>query len=277
MPELAEVELTRRVWDIGRGARISRVELHPRCRIFRGLDPETLGPALTGTRLESSEARGKQMLFRFSGNAWVGIHLGMAGSLHVESAKFVPGKHDHFVLRQPKRTLVFRDVRHFGRVLLHLGSEPPAWWQALPPELTSPAFTKRLLEDFLTRRARAPLKAILLMQERFPGVGNWMADEILWRARLPPASTAGGLSALERTRLWKDVRWVCRESFRKIDPDWSYPDSWLFQHRWKPGGDCPRCGLALERATIGGRTTCWCPKCQPARGVPQRSPRKAKG
>lgn len=272
MPELAEVELSRRIWDPALGGSILRVSLQARNRVFRGLHPAALTRALNGRTLMRSIARGKQMAFVFgdptdpSGSShWLGLHLGMEGSLHLEAASgFTPGKHDHLVLWQKQHALVFRDIRHFGRVLFHAGADEPAWWSALAPDLTSPAFTPAALTAFLQRRRNAPLKAVLLMQERFPGVGNWMADEILWRARLHPAARAGTISETEMWILWREVRHVCRESIRRIDADWNYPPSWLFPHRWRNGGRCPRCRTALLREAIGGRTTCWCPRCQPA-------------
>ena len=64
---------------------------------------------------------------------------------------------------------------------------------------------------------RAPLKAVLLQQERFPGIGNWMADEVLWRAGLHPARPAGSLQPKEIARLWRECRAVCRQALRVID------------------------------------------------------------
>ena len=129
--------------------------------------------------------------------------------------------------------------------------------------MLTPRFTARAVADFLARRRRAPLKAVLLMQEQFPGIGNWMADEILWRAKLHPATPAGTLATDQTRALWRAVRWVSRTAVKIIQDDWSYPESWLFQHRWGSGRHCPRCHAPLERASIGGRTTCWCPACQP--------------
>jgi formamidopyrimidine-DNA glycosylase len=77
MPELAEVEYYRRQWDAGLGERIVRVHLHETKRVFRGTD-NGMVRQLRGERLRSSEAAGKQMLFRFSGDFWQGIHLGMS-------------------------------------------------------------------------------------------------------------------------------------------------------------------------------------------------------
>jgi formamidopyrimidine-DNA glycosylase len=117
----------------------------------------------------------------------------------------------------------------------------------------------------MARSARSPLKAVLLDQGAFPGIGNWMADEILWRCRLHPAIPAGRLAATDVARLRKEIRHVAREALRIIAPDWTDPpETWLFRHRWKDGGHCPRrgCGAGLRRETVRGRTTCWCPACQ---------------
>jgi formamidopyrimidine-DNA glycosylase len=269
MPELAEVEYFRKQWNPGLKKRIDRVLLHPKARIFRGTDTAALERALTGATLERSETRGKQMLFvakpkgSRKDRAWLGVHLGMTGHLRVEKPDYAPARHDHLVLRQAKHTLVFQDARAFGRILFTPGAQPPSWWAKLPPHQLSSGFTEKDLAVFLKRRARAPLKAVLLMQERFPGIGNWMADEILWRAAIHPRQLAGSLNAATTKKLYREIRFVCREALRIIGKDWSDPPkSWLFLHRWKKGGHCPRTGAKLQHATIGGRTTCWSPARQ---------------
>jgi formamidopyrimidine-DNA glycosylase len=268
MPELAEVEYIRKQWNPGLGHRIDQVLLHPKARIFRGTDTAKLVHALTGATLERSEARGKQMLFvagkkGSKNHGWLGVHLGMTGELRIEPPDFEPAKHDHLILCQAKHALVFEDPRLFGRILFAESADAPAWWAKLPPDLLSSEFTSKALAEFLKRRARAPLKAVLLMQERFPGIGNWMADEILWRAGIHPKQAAGSLNTGKTKALWLSIRWVCRESLRIIGKNYDDPpDSWLFNHRWQKGGTCPRTGAKLQHATIGGRTTCWSPARQ---------------
>jgi formamidopyrimidine-DNA glycosylase len=265
MPELPEVEHSRRVWDAGLGDRVLKVLVpHPHVRDFRGTDVRALQDQLAGQVFYGSEANGKQIMFRFgrAGSFWLGIHLGMSGRLSVESESVEPGKHDHLILGQAKRSLVFSDQRQFGRVLFHQGIEAPVWWTRLAPPILSDEFTVKAVGNFLRRRRSTSLKAVLLMQERFPGIGNWMADEILWRACLNPAMKAGELGPAAAAKLWRTVRRVTRLSIEKIGEDWDYPVTWLFQHRWEDGGKCPRCHSKLRRANIGGRTTCWCPTCQ---------------
>jgi formamidopyrimidine-DNA glycosylase len=158
---------------------------------------------------------------------------------------------------------VFSDPRGFGRVLFHRGPEAPAWWTRLPAPPHHDSFTLEHLRGILRRHARSPLKAVLLRQDRFAGVGNWMADEILWRARLHPQTPPSQLEADQERRLWREIRFVCRGALRIVSGDYSDPPaSWLFRHRWKSGGLCPRDGMKLKRATVGGRTTAWCPRCQ---------------
>ena len=264
MPELAEVEYYRRQWQCGVGAKIVAVQLHAQARVFRGCDTAALRRRVTGTRLVQSFAHGKQMLFRFSGNSLVGVHLGMSGTLRVEPVQFRAGKHDHLVLQQVKRALVFRDPRMFGRVKFHHGTAEPEWWSQGAPAIGSAMFTAAFVADFLQRHSRAPIKAVLLLQSGFPGVGNWMADEILWRAKIPPQTRSGALKPEQQLALRRATRFVCREALRIVGRDFSDPpQAWLIHQRWRPGGVCPRHRTPLERDTIGGRTTAWCSRCQP--------------
>jgi formamidopyrimidine-DNA glycosylase len=263
MPELAEVEYFRKQWDPGLKQKIVSVQLHPQKRIFRGTNTTQLEEALTGSTLLDSKTHGKQMLFCFSKNVWLGIHLGMTGKLRTEPAGFKPDKHDHLVLQQKAQALVFRDPRLFGRVLFHVGKEEPEWWSKRATDLLSKEFTSEFLQDLLQRHRKAPLKAVLLMQHRFPGVGNWMADEILWQSKITPALPAGQLNGRSVKKLHDKIQFVCSEALRIVGKDFSDPpESWLFQHRWRKGGHCPQCESPLKHATVGGRTTCWCPKCQ---------------
>lgn len=263
MPELAEVEYYRRQWNDGIGARIVAMQLHATKRIFRGTDTHALKRELIGKTLAESLARGKRMLFRFSGDKSLGIHLGMTGTLRIESGDFRPEKHDHLVLFQRDRALVFRDPRQFGRVHFHSGKDQPHWWRSDLREIGDREFNRRHLDDFLARHGRAPIKAVLLLQNGFPGIGNWMADEILWRARIHPSKRTARLTSSQRTALLRETKFVARESLRIIGRnDSDLPRSWLIHRRWKAGGVCPRDDTKLKRATIGGRTTAWCPKCQ---------------
>lgn len=272
MPELAEVEYYRKRWqNAADGSEIVAAEVHAAARIFRETDPRALSRGLAHQRLISSAAAAKQMIFRFTGDQWLGLHLGMSGELRVEAATYQAGRHDHLVIRTREHALILNDPRMFGRVQYAHQKRPPSWWTNIAPPILSSAFTKETVAAFLNRRGRAPIKAVLLMQERFPGIGNWMADEILWRAGIHPKQPAGSLTPVEVKRLWKEARHVCRLALNAIagkgravprDLNVNIPETWLFHHRWREGGHCPRTGAPLMRAEIGGRTTCWSPALQ---------------
>ncbi len=264
MPELAEVAFAAKAWNVGKGALVTKVETQSASRVFRDVSPAALARGISGSTLDAHETHGKKMLFRFSGNGWLGLHLGMTGNLRSEKADFRPAdRHDALVLRQEKSSLVFRDPRQFGRVLFHQDTEAPTWWRDHPPAVTSAAFTTDLLRTSLARRPRMPVKAALLMQDLFPGVGNWMADEILWRARLAPTRPSGSLSPANLRALHEATVFVARWALSTVgkrggDP----PEGWLFHVRWKDGGRCPATGKPLRRDKVAGRTTCWCPTRQ---------------
>jgi formamidopyrimidine-DNA glycosylase len=274
VPELAEVEFFRKRWAAGHGARVLGVRLHDGKKVFRGTSTSLLKKKLSGATLIGSETSAKQMLFRFSGGGWLGIHLGMSGELRVEAPDYPPAKHDHFILVQKDRQLVFNDPRMFGGVLFATGPKPPAWWARIAPAILSKEFTLEAVALFLTRRARAPIKAVLLMQERFPGIGNWMADEVLWRAAIHPKRLAGSLTPAEVKALHRECRNVCQLALRTIAGRGRYlpphlnahiPKTWLFWHRWEDGDRCPRTKKPLVREEVGGRTTCWSPARQKLR------------
>src|SRR5207253_1223752 len=198
MPELAEVEYFRRQWNAGIGHCVIKIALHAGKRVFRGTSTHVLRERLAGARLLTSEARGKRMLFRFSNENWLGLHLGMSGKMQTALADFRQKKHDHLVLYQRERALVFTDARQFGRVQFHHSKAAPTWWENGVPEIVSDKFNRAFFDQFLDRHRKAPIKAVALMQSGFSGIGNWMADEILWRAKVLPSKLAGKLSAGER-------------------------------------------------------------------------------
>jgi formamidopyrimidine-DNA glycosylase len=263
MPELAEVAYYARQWDAGHGKRVLAVETHPKSRVFRGSDAKKLGAALEGTKLKAALTHGKQMLFEFSGGHWLTLHLGMTGALEAKKEPYESGKHDHLVLHTKELALVFTDPRQFGAVQYFHGKTAPAFWRALPSQPMNEAFTPAFFAEVMRRHARVPLKALLLDQRYFPGIGNWMADEILWQTRLPPHVLSGTVDEKRAHTLWKVTRKICSVSLKTIGQDWGDPPkSWLMLHRWEDGGKCPRCGSDLKRETVRGRTACWCPKCQ---------------
>jgi formamidopyrimidine-DNA glycosylase len=247
MPELPEAERARLQIERVLGREIVAVDDHDTyvCR------PHAPGDfaALVGHRLTAAHRRGKFLWAETDDGPELGLHLGMAGHIVVDEPP-APNGWDRFALElDGGGRLALRDRRRLGRALLapdfsHVGPDAA--------EVGRAAFRARV------GRGSAPIKARLLDQGAIAGVGNLLADETLWRARLSPRRVAGELSTDELDHLRRQLRAATRDAIR----EGGVHTGRFVQARGR-GGTCPRCGTGLERATIGGRTTYWCPRCQP--------------
>ena len=146
----------------------------------------------------------------------MGIHLGMTGSLHISSSNYQSHKHDALILFQSKQALIFRDPRQFGRLRLHRGKTAPTWWSELPTSMLDPKFKLSVLSDALSRHGKRPIKALLLDQRYFQGMGNWMADEVLWRAGIHPARIGSKINSTETTKLFSQIKFVVRGAMKSV-------------------------------------------------------------
>jgi formamidopyrimidine-DNA glycosylase len=246
VPELPEAERARQAIESGGlHRRIVAVD-DSDTYVCRPHTPGEIADGLVGRELISAHRRGKAMWVQTSDDGPVlGLHLGMAGHIVVDEQPS-PRGWDRFVLHfEDGGSLALRDKRRLGRARL----EPDV--DALGPDA---AEIPR--GDFRARvgRGSAPLKARLMDQGVVAGIGNLLADEILWRARLDPRRPAGGLSVEELDRLRREVRAAMRSAVRRGG---AHTGDVIAERR--RGGHCPRCGAEMARATVGGRTTFWCP------------------
>jgi formamidopyrimidine-DNA glycosylase len=249
VPELPDVEGARQhVEAHGLHRRIAAVD-DGDTYVSRPHAPGEIADALRGRELTAAHRRGKAMWIETSGDGPIlGLHLGMAGRIAIDEEPSEEGW-DRFVLRfEDGGTLALRDKRRLGRARL----EPDI--EALGPDAGE---VDR--EEFraLVGRGRGPIKARLMDQAVIAGIGNLMADEILWRACLDPRRSAGDLDDAELDRLWRDMRTIIRMSIRRGHAGVSE----VIPER-RRGGHCPRCGTEMARGAIGGRTTYWCPREQ---------------
>lgn len=267
MPELPEVESARSVVErTGLGRRIVDVDDSDtyECRPHA---PGEIRAALVGRRLTSANRQGKSMWCETSGvgrsrtaGPHIGIHLGMSGKIVVADGRGAeidggdywergrqPGD---FRFRRFSLTfadggsLILVDPRRLGRVRL----DPPV--ELLGPDarqVTSAEFRR------LVATGTAPIKARLLDQNSIAGVGNLLADQALWLAKVHPARRVSELDRADIDRLHRGLRRAIETAitgggvhtlsvipFRKADRT------------------CPRCGAPMARGTVGGRTTWWC-------------------
>ena len=272
MPELPEVETVRsRIAPALEGREFARVEiLDP--RLTRPADPEAVASRLQGQRVASVERRGKYVVVRFESWSVLLIHLRMTGSLRLLRNGDDDDPYRRAVVKLDNGSdVAYRDVRRFGTWLL---LEPPDFEPYLATKVgvepLGRALTARSLVDPLARR-RAPLKAVVLDQRVFAGVGNIYADEALWWARLHPLRPACDVSPTELKALVRGIKRALRRGIARQGAtlrDYRNADGAAgemqteFRVYGRDGEPCFRCGHAIEKTRAGGRGTWFCPNCQ---------------
>ena len=259
VPELPEVEAYRQLAERALGRTVASVSAPDPWFIKGGADASALAGALVGRRLTGARRIGKLLLLDIEDGPTLGIRFGMTGTLVVDDRAgvdqllYAPRRHEarweRFAIAfEDGGTLVVSDPRRLGGVSLDpdVASLGPDAAGIGPSGLTA-----------ALAGSKAPLKARLLDQSRVAGIGNLIADEVLWRAGLSPLRPAGSLSAPEVRRLHRHLR---RTIDDLIDEGGSHQGDLMDERRH--GGRCPRDGTALTRSTVGGRTTWWCPRHQ---------------
>jgi formamidopyrimidine-DNA glycosylase len=257
MPELPDVEGFRAVLaGHAVGRRVERVDVAD-AGVLHGITARQLNDGLRGCRFAMPGRRGKWLIARTDGPT-VLLHFGMTGSLHWLEGGAPRDRYDRVVFVTDGGELRYRDMRKLqGITLARDPREEDRVFAGLGRDALD--MTPQELDQRLEGR-RAAIKAALINQEVIAGLGNLLADEILWRARIHPRRPAPSLTAQERRRLHRQIRHVLRESVRagRVPPR----PSWLTGVRDQRDPRCPRCRTPLCRGRIGGRTTVWCPNCQ---------------
>lgn len=273
MPELPEVEAARRLaMQVAVGRRIRAVRCADDPIVFEGVTPARVRRALLGRRVRAARRYGKHLWLELDRRPWPCLHFGMTGGLHARGrpgvalraygrrhpAEVWPPRFTRLVLElDDGGALAYADARRLGRVRLRHDPrrEPPLSllgfdaFRGLPP---LSAFRVAL------RARAAPIKAVLLDQAFAAGVGNWIADEVLYQARIDPRRPARTLSDEAVRRLRAKLRHVVATSVRVLNDSERYPRTWLFHTRWERGIPTAR-GERIRHETIGGRTTAWVP------------------
>ncbi len=285
MPELPEVETVR----LGLNATTRNIEIEAgevlldRTVAYPPESPEFLR-GLTGCVIHNWERRGKYLLAELrrtdapeeaASGGWWGVHLRMTGQLLWLSRQADLQKHTRVrTFFGGDRELRFVDTRTFGQM----------WWvppatprdsivtglQRLGPEPFSDGFSVTYFRDKL-QKSRRPIKNALLDQRLIAGVGNIYADEALFMSGLRPTTPTNRISQAKVALLHQSIVQVLRESigaggttfsdFRDIKgTNGNYGEAaWVYNRTGEP---CRRCGTAIERTKLAGRSSHYCPHCQ---------------
>ncbi|HLX32216.1 MAG TPA: bifunctional DNA-formamidopyrimidine glycosylase/DNA-(apurinic or apyrimidinic site) lyase [Gaiellaceae bacterium] len=280
MPELPEVESVRRQLEPALvGRRFERVQIHD-SRLVRPFEPAEVAAELEGERVEDVGRRGKYLVVRFESGRVLLIHLRMTGSLlHAAGGSLPDDPHRRAVVKLDDGSdVAYRDVRRFGTwLLLEPGEAEPYLAARVGDEPLDALFTAARLGEKLGAR-RTSLKAALLDQRTLAGLGNIYVDEALWRARLNPLRPAGSLDRAELRRLQRAIRAALEHGLARQGStlrDYRLPDGSggsmqdEFRVYGRGGEPCDRCGTPIARTRIAGRSSWFCPLCQPERPEPR--------
>lgn len=265
MPELPDVAGFRAVAAEATGHRVRTVRVND-AGVLRGVSVETFVRALTGRYIGEPERHGKWLVVPTRGTAQgaagfprILAHFGMTGSLHWCALDESEHPHDRVVFAFTNSELRYRDMRKLtGLHLAREQDEVAELLSGLGPDAWGIGHDQ--LAEALAG-SRRQIKPTLMDQSVLAGLGNLCVDEILWRARIHPRRVSRALPNQDVRQLHRALDCVLRLAVRagRVPED----AAWLTGQRDVADAACPRCATPLERGRLGGRSTLWCPFCQP--------------
>lgn len=298
MPELPEVETVARGLQAAvAGRRILSVTLRKTDFID---DPVAIERELPGRHIVRIERFGKFMLLQLANRVALAalesdgaetsaepvsevllVHLGMTGHLAPHTAEQPLAKHTHVTFTlDDGRELRYTDARRFGRMAYLTGaalSSELERFGADPLHVSAEEFARRI------HASKARIKALLLDQSVLRGVGNIYADESLWKAKIHPKKIGARLTPAELEALRKELRKILLKAIELRGSSISdfvdaggIPGDYQQHHKvyGREGQACSRCGTKVKRIIVAGRSSHFCPQCQPAPRTARR-PRRA--
>ncbi|CAN6360292.1 unnamed protein product [Urochloa humidicola] len=281
MPELPEVEAARRaLQEHCVGKRIVRCAAAEDTKVIDGVARDRLEAALVGRTIAAARRKGKNLWLELDSPPHPTFQFGMAGAIYikgVELSKYKrsavssteewPSKYSKlFVQMDDGLEFSFTDKRRFAKIRLVDNPE------AVPPisELGPDAlFEPMKLDDFTKSlgRKNVPIKSLLLDQSFISGIGNWMADEVLYQARIHPMQTASKISKDKCAELQLCIKEVIDKSLEVGADSSQFPESWIFHSREKKPGKAFVGGKKIDFITVGGRTSAYVPELQKLDGA----------
>ena len=273
MPELPEVETIRRIIEpqILKQIIISAAVFNPQVVAYP--EAEEFTELLTGQTVKSMSRRGKFLTVHFESEDRLCLHLRMTGQLLVTPTDFPEVKHTHLISDLSNGSQIrYIDQRRFGRFwYLKAGEEDTVTGQnKLGPEPLDDELTWKYLKEKFGKRKKA-IKEMLHDQSIIAGIGNIYSDEILYAAKIYPGEKCLDLADTDWKRLAEKIPEIISWGIdvNKMTPEQylagmgkEYSNMEYFNAYGREGKPCRKCGTTMERIVIGGRGSCFCPKCQ---------------
>ncbi|CAN7084230.1 unnamed protein product [Brassica oleracea var. botrytis] len=290
MPELPEVEAARRaIEDNCLGKKINRVLIADDNKVIDGISPSDFQNSILGKTIVSARRKGKNLWLELDSPPFPSFQFGMAGAIYIKGVAVTkykrsavkdseewPSKYSKFFVElDDGLELSFTDKRRFAKVRLlenpvsvrpisELGPD------ALLEPITVDEFAKSLAKKKIT------IKPLLLDQGFISGIGNWIADEVLYQARIHPLQTASSLSKEQCEALHTSIKEVIEKAVEVDAESSQFPSNWIFHAREEKPGKAFVDGKKIDFITAGGRTTAYVPELQKLSGKDAEKAAKAK-
>ncbi|KAJ1269066.1 hypothetical protein BS78_07G182000 [Paspalum vaginatum] len=281
MPELPEVEAARRaLQEHCLGKRIVRCDAADDTKVIDGVAPDRLEAALVGRTIAAARRKGKNMWLVLDSPPHPTFQFGMAGAIHIKGLGLSnykrsavspteewPSKYSKlFVKLDDGLEFSFTDKRRFAKIRLVDNPEVVPPISELGPDAL---FEPMSLDDFMKSLSRKnmPIKSLLLDQSFISGIGNWMADEVLYQARIHPLQTASKITKDKCETLILCLKEVIDKSLEVGADSSQFPENWIFHSREKKPGKAFVDGKKIDFVTVGGRTSAYVPELQKLDGA----------
>jgi formamidopyrimidine-DNA glycosylase len=265
MPELPEVEHAAGVIRRALRGRAIVEARAPASRVFRGGERRAFLGELRGQRFVGVERRGKWLLIDLEATS-LASHLGMTGAwIYLANGDAAPSHVRASLLLDDGSTLVYRDPRLFGRLAVGPRGDLEARLAIaeLGPDPLHDGVDAKALQKIFARTSR-PVRVVLLDQTVLAGVGNILATEALFFAKVDPGRAAKTMTSAETRAIARGVEKAVRRGIGGFDGKYLHAgeieNPFIVYDR--AGEPCPRCKTSLEKRTIAGRTSTSCPSCQ---------------
>ncbi|XP_022949541.1 formamidopyrimidine-DNA glycosylase isoform X1 [Cucurbita moschata] len=281
MPELPEVEAARRaIEEHCVGKVIKKAVIADDSKVIDGISPSDFEASLLGKTILSAHRKGKHMWVRLDSPPFPTFHFGMAGAIYIKGVAVTnykrsvvneddewPSKYSKFFVELDDGVdLSFTDKRRFAKVcLLKDPASVPPISKLGPDALLEPM----ALDDFVESlgKKKLAIKTLLLDQSYISGIGNWVADEVLYQARIHPNQSAATLSKESCAALHKSIQEVIEKALEVGADSSRFPNNWIFHSREKKPGKAFVDGKEIHFITTGGRTSAFVPELQKLTGA----------
>ncbi len=260
MPELPEVETVREHAERACSGRIVLSVMVKDDGVLEGCSAKVLASKCRNRKILGIRRHGKQMFIELDRGGFITVHLGMTGDMIFKESKARPDRYDRVLFNfKDGSQLSYRDMRKFGAV-----GCAESVSQFVEMKKLGPDALKVRCEEFASRVRRhdRAIKAVLLDQHVIAGIGNLYADEVLFQSRIHPLRPARELSAEEADALFRNTRKVLMASIRVATDFDRLPNGYMLPVR-ESGAPCPRKNGRLKALKVNGRTSYYCPSCQP--------------